>query len=197
MGSLMNVQCCGFVCRLCSKSHREVIFIYGTDGIALDLLRKINNYLPVEITPTDPLPKTICVACTSKILQHHLLMEQIQNVQHRFKQMRDEELIRIRKSKDTTQSSSYGAPRSIVKTKSSTSTQTPAPEPSVKRQRQQTGVAPSSGSNSCASWTYDEGAGPSRPRAGDSGPMQSSDFVFKEPLPVKTAGTPEPGPSDH
>ncbi|XP_035783831.1 uncharacterized protein LOC118462003 [Anopheles albimanus] len=76
--------------------HRDVMFITDGSGQETDLMDRINAYLPVSITPTDPLPKTICGSCNQKIKQHHQLMEQIQRVQQRFQEMRDEELAKIK-----------------------------------------------------------------------------------------------------
>ncbi|XP_052902581.1 protein P54-like [Anopheles moucheti] len=94
MGSLMEACCTGFICRLCSKMNRMVIFIYGADGLEYNLLQKINNYLPIEINEEDELPKTICEACLDKILLHHRLIEQIQSAQKRFVKLRDEDQAR-------------------------------------------------------------------------------------------------------
>ncbi|XP_053659684.1 protein P54-like [Anopheles marshallii] len=94
MGSLMEACCTGFICRLCSKMNRMVIFIYGADGLEYNLLQKINNYLPIEINEEDELPKTICEACLEKILLHHRLIEQIQSAQKRFVKLRDEDQAR-------------------------------------------------------------------------------------------------------
>uniref|UniRef100_A0A336M609 CSON012668 protein n=1 Tax=Culicoides sonorensis TaxID=179676 RepID=A0A336M609_CULSO len=77
MGSLEQAQITGFLCRLCSKMHRTVIHIYGAEGTKHKLEQKINNYLPVTVTPTDLLPKTICKQCMSRVEQHHKLMETI------------------------------------------------------------------------------------------------------------------------
>uniref|UniRef100_A0A182RNG9 ZAD domain-containing protein n=1 Tax=Anopheles funestus TaxID=62324 RepID=A0A182RNG9_ANOFN len=94
MGSLMEACCTGFICRLCSKMNRMVIFIYGADGLGYNLLQKINSYLPIEISEEDELPKTICEACLDKILLHHRLIEQIQSAQKRFVKLRDEDQAR-------------------------------------------------------------------------------------------------------
>uniref|UniRef100_A0A1Y9H9F4 ZAD domain-containing protein n=1 Tax=Anopheles farauti TaxID=69004 RepID=A0A1Y9H9F4_9DIPT len=91
MGSMMEACCTGFICRLCSKINRTVIFIYGAEGLKHNLLEKINSYLPIEINEEDELPKTICEACMNKILHHHRLIVQIQSAQKRFIKMRDDE----------------------------------------------------------------------------------------------------------
>uniref|UniRef100_A0AAG5CTU5 ZAD domain-containing protein n=1 Tax=Anopheles atroparvus TaxID=41427 RepID=A0AAG5CTU5_ANOAO len=90
MGSLEDAMCIGFICRLCSRPKRSVIFIFGVRGRQLDLLNKINSYLPIQVRQDDDLPKTICEACLAKILQHHQLIERIQQVQKRFLMMRNE-----------------------------------------------------------------------------------------------------------
>uniref|UniRef100_A0A182VR90 ZAD domain-containing protein n=1 Tax=Anopheles minimus TaxID=112268 RepID=A0A182VR90_9DIPT len=94
MGSMMEACCTGFICRLCSKMNRMVIFIYGAEGLEYNLLQKINSYLPIEINEEDELPKTICEACLDKILLHHRLIEQIQSAQKRFVKLRDEDQAR-------------------------------------------------------------------------------------------------------
>uniref|UniRef100_A0A182N5D5 ZAD domain-containing protein n=1 Tax=Anopheles dirus TaxID=7168 RepID=A0A182N5D5_9DIPT len=91
MGSMMEACCTGFICRLCSKINRTVIFIYGAEGLKHNLLEKINSYLPIEINEEDELPKTICEACMNKILLHHRLIVQIQTAQKRFIKMREDE----------------------------------------------------------------------------------------------------------
>lgn len=46
-------------------------------GTKYKLEHKINNYLPVTVSPTDLLPKTICKQCMNRVEQHHKLMETI------------------------------------------------------------------------------------------------------------------------
>lgn len=100
MGSLEAACIAGFLCRLCSEIHRTVIHIYSDQGLKHGLAKKINDYLPVtvsillhktprgrdinskmhlflfplKITPSDPLPKTICETCMMRVEQHHDLM---------------------------------------------------------------------------------------------------------------------------
>ncbi|XP_058169714.1 uncharacterized protein LOC131284872 [Anopheles ziemanni] len=91
MGSLEDAIVTGFICRLCSKQKRSVVFIFGVRGTKLDLVNKINNYLPIQINADDDLPKTICEPCLEKILQHHQMIERLQQAQKRFLLMRNEE----------------------------------------------------------------------------------------------------------
>ncbi|CAD7085212.1 unnamed protein product [Hermetia illucens] len=77
MGSIDKACISGFLCRLCSEMHRTVIHIYGDQGQRHGLLEKINGYLPVTITPTDPLPKTICESCLRRVEQHYELLIRI------------------------------------------------------------------------------------------------------------------------
>uniref|UniRef100_A0A1B6IXS0 ZAD domain-containing protein n=1 Tax=Homalodisca liturata TaxID=320908 RepID=A0A1B6IXS0_9HEMI len=74
MGSLDNAVITGFICRLCSEMSRFVIHIYGEEGARLQLAKKINEYLPINVHFDDPLPKTVCSRCISKLeLQHELI----------------------------------------------------------------------------------------------------------------------------
>ncbi|KFB52574.1 AGAP001400-PA-like protein [Anopheles sinensis] len=93
MGSLEDAIVTGFICRLCSKQKRSVVFIFGARGAQIDLVNKINNYLPIQINADDDLPKTICEPCLEKILQHHQMIERFQQAQKRFLQMRNEEIL--------------------------------------------------------------------------------------------------------
>lgn len=111
MGSLDKACIAGFLCRLCSEMHRTVIHIYGDKGRSLGLAQKINDYLPVtvsiskscslhqlhlwsywfvtwKITPTDPLPKTICESCMGRVEQHHDLMVKMTKSRVHFAQLR-------------------------------------------------------------------------------------------------------------
>ncbi|XP_037026983.1 uncharacterized protein LOC119067851 [Bradysia coprophila] len=88
MGSLDKACIAGFLCRLCSEMHRTVIHIYGDKGRSLGLAQKINDYLPVTITPTDPLPKTICESCMGRVEQHHDLMVKMTKSRVHFAQLR-------------------------------------------------------------------------------------------------------------
>ncbi|KAJ6637343.1 hypothetical protein Bhyg_10073, partial [Pseudolycoriella hygida] len=88
MGSLDKACIAGFLCRLCSEMHRTVIHIYGDKGRSLGLAQKINDYLPVTITPTDPLPKTICESCMGRVEQHHDLMIKMSKSRVHFTQLR-------------------------------------------------------------------------------------------------------------
>ncbi|EDW98838.1 uncharacterized protein LOC6538604 [Drosophila yakuba] len=74
MGSIEKACISGFLCRLCSEMHRTVIHIYSDHGQRLCLVEKINGYLPITISPTDPLPKTICKTCLHRVEQHYSLL---------------------------------------------------------------------------------------------------------------------------
>lgn len=93
MGSIEEACITGFLCRLCSQIHRSVIFIYGAEGDRHKLEQKINNYLPVKIAPTDPLPKTVCEGCMNKVIQHHGMIRKIAETQKKFKKLREEEML--------------------------------------------------------------------------------------------------------
>ncbi|XP_034130414.1 uncharacterized protein LOC117585180 [Drosophila guanche] len=87
MGSIEKACISGFLCRLCSEMHRTVIHIYSDHGQRLCLVEKINGYLPITISPTDPLPKTICRTCLHRVEQHYSLLM-------RLTQMREERKIK-------------------------------------------------------------------------------------------------------
>ncbi|EDW84877.1 uncharacterized protein Dwil_GK14356 [Drosophila willistoni] len=103
MGSIEKACISGFLCRLCSEMHRTVIHIYGDQGQRLCLVEKINGYLPITISPTDPLPKTICKTCLHRVEQHYSLLM-------RLTRMREERKLKLlgyktRADLDTTSSS--------------------------------------------------------------------------------------------
>ncbi|XP_023304360.2 uncharacterized protein LOC111686241 isoform X1 [Lucilia cuprina] len=80
MGSIDKACISGFLCRLCSEMHRIVIHIYGDQGQRLCLVEKINGYLPITISPTDPLPKTICTTCLRRVEQHYDLLMRLSRI---------------------------------------------------------------------------------------------------------------------
>ncbi|XP_017477339.1 PREDICTED: uncharacterized protein LOC108367260 [Rhagoletis zephyria] len=80
MGSMERACISGFLCRLCSEMHRIVIHIYGDQGRKLCLVEKINGYLPITISPTDPLPKTICETCLRRVEQHYDLLMRLTRI---------------------------------------------------------------------------------------------------------------------
>ncbi|CAD6995463.1 uncharacterized protein LOC101460304 [Ceratitis capitata] len=82
MGSMDRACISGFLCRLCSEMHRTVIHIYGDQGRKLSLVEKINGYLPITISPTDPLPKTICETCLKRVEQHYDLLMRLTRIKH-------------------------------------------------------------------------------------------------------------------
>ncbi|EDV42240.1 uncharacterized protein Dana_GF17108 [Drosophila ananassae] len=87
MGSIEKACISGFLCRLCSEMHRTVIHIYSDHGQRLCLVEKINGYLPITISPTDPLPKTICKTCLHRVEQHYSLLMRLTRLrrEHRNK----------------------------------------------------------------------------------------------------------------
>ncbi|XP_030370851.1 uncharacterized protein LOC115621368 [Scaptodrosophila lebanonensis] len=113
MGSIEKACISGFLCRLCSEMHRTVIHIYGDHGQRLCLVEKINGYLPITISPTDPLPKTICRTCLYRVEQHYSLLM-------RLTRMREERRLKIQKDADTCSISSaeYSDEEEPVSTKS-------------------------------------------------------------------------------
>lgn len=106
MGSLERAMLTGFICRLCSEMHKVVTHIYGEAGRAMRLSEKINKYLPVnvshnnvfamtvlfliipfrfvQVSHSDPLPKTICDTCLSRLESQHKLVSQIELVKQKM-----------------------------------------------------------------------------------------------------------------
>lgn len=67
----------GFVCRLCSNIERNVIHLYTDEGLQKKLEQKINVYLKINLSRSDPLPKVICVPCELKLEQHHRFIQRV------------------------------------------------------------------------------------------------------------------------
>lgn len=121
MGSIEEACITGFLCRLCSQIHRSVIFIYGAEGDKHKLEQKINNYLPVKIAPSDPLPKTVCEGCMNKVIQHHGMIRKIAETQKKFKKLREEEmLLRQQLNRHNQSANSTNATQQATSTSSST-----------------------------------------------------------------------------
>ncbi|KAI8424976.1 hypothetical protein MSG28_006878 [Choristoneura fumiferana] len=78
MGSLERGVLTGFICRLCSDMHRVVLHIYGDEGIRMCISEKINRHLSINVSPSDPLPKTICKTCLEKLESQHRLVMRIE-----------------------------------------------------------------------------------------------------------------------
>ncbi|KAJ0173589.1 hypothetical protein K1T71_010738 [Dendrolimus kikuchii] len=74
MGSLDRGVLTGFICRLCSEMHRVVLHIYGEEGIRLSISEKISRYLSINVSRSDPLPKTICKNCLERLEDQHRLV---------------------------------------------------------------------------------------------------------------------------
>ncbi|KAJ8723874.1 hypothetical protein PYW07_007854 [Mythimna separata] len=75
MGSLDRAVLTGFICRLCSEMHRVVLHIYGEEGTRMGVSEKISRYLSINVSKSDPLPKTICKGCLERLeSQHRLVM---------------------------------------------------------------------------------------------------------------------------
>lgn len=117
MGSIEEACITGFLCRLCSQIHRSVIFIYGAEGDKHKLEQKINNYLPVKIAPSDPLPKTVCEGCMNKVIQHHGMIRKIAETQKKFKKLREEEMLlrqQLNRHNQSTQSTNSSQASSTI-----------------------------------------------------------------------------------
>ncbi|KAH8342093.1 hypothetical protein KR059_011914 [Drosophila kikkawai] len=105
MGSIEKACISGFLCRLCSEMHRTVIHIYGDHGQRLCLVEKINGYLPITISPTDPLPKTICKTCLHRVEQHYTLLMRLT----RMREERKSKLMEFRQRRNPSISSVEGS----------------------------------------------------------------------------------------
>ncbi|XP_075223740.1 uncharacterized protein LOC142325630 [Lycorma delicatula] len=84
MGSIDSAVLTGFICRLCSKMNKLVVHIYGEEGVRLQLSKKINAYLPINVDVNDPLPKTVCRKCIQKLEVQHKIMLQFKRAHQRF-----------------------------------------------------------------------------------------------------------------
>ncbi|KAJ2953355.1 hypothetical protein O0L34_g945 [Tuta absoluta] len=85
MGSLDKGVLTGFICRLCSEMHRVVLHIYGDEGIRLCISEKINRYLSINVSRSDPLPKTICNNCLERLENQHRLVMRIEHAANMLK----------------------------------------------------------------------------------------------------------------
>lgn len=65
------------MCRLCSNIERNVIHLYTDEGLQKKLEQKINVYLKINLSRSDPLPKVICVPCELKLEQHHRFIQRV------------------------------------------------------------------------------------------------------------------------
>lgn len=87
MGSDDKAVITGFICRLCSRMNRFVVHIYGDEGLQMQLAQKINIYLPITVSPNDPLPKTVCIQCIDSLEAQHELMEQFKWARQRVQRL--------------------------------------------------------------------------------------------------------------
>ncbi|XP_041564916.1 uncharacterized protein LOC108143964 [Drosophila elegans] len=180
MGSIEKACISGFLCRLCSEMHRTVIHIYSDHGQRLCLVEKINDYLPITISPTDPLPKTICKTCLHRVEQHYSLLM-------RLTRMREERMIKYERL----------SRRGMERNPSVSSVDCSDEEESSGNTQTQTGVSPkstetvvpkpNSNPNPSNSETHDESeAGPSnRPpketgTGGSTGKSESTGSAIQE-----------------
>ncbi|EDW51135.1 uncharacterized protein LOC6619639 [Drosophila sechellia] len=113
MGSIEKACISGFLCRLCSEMHRTVIHIYSDHGQRLCLVEKINGYLPITISPTDPLPKTICKSCLHRVEQHYSLLMRLTRMREerkfkliKYKAQRNPSISSVESEEDVINSSS-------------------------------------------------------------------------------------------
>ncbi|XP_041766229.1 uncharacterized protein LOC121590525 [Anopheles merus] len=174
MGSLMEACCTGFICRLCSKMNRTVIFIYGADGLEHNLLEKINNYLPIQINEEDELPKTICDACMDKILLHHRLIEQIQSAQKRFVKLRGEEQARNATAAESAASSRTLSAESTASSRTMSVDSTDAVEEPAERIQQSNETNNETVDNSAPAEASNERGAQEEPQVNDSTSQDSS-----------------------
>ncbi|XP_044728598.1 uncharacterized protein LOC123292111 [Chrysoperla carnea] len=77
MGSMEKAIKTGFICRLCSEMNKVVIHIYSDLGLKLKLSERIHEHLPVKVSVTDPLPKTVCWKCIARLEEQHKLVQRI------------------------------------------------------------------------------------------------------------------------
>ncbi|XP_049855755.1 zinc finger protein 879-like isoform X1 [Schistocerca gregaria] len=58
------------LCRLCAREREGSIRIYEEEGQKLNLATKIIQCLQIWLYPEDPLPKTVCLECCTKLNQY-------------------------------------------------------------------------------------------------------------------------------
>ncbi|KAH8362850.1 hypothetical protein KR084_001753 [Drosophila pseudotakahashii] len=168
MGSIEKACISGFLCRLCSEMHRTVIHIYSDHGQRLCLVEKINGYLPITISPTDPLPKTICKTCLHRVEQHYSLLMRLTQMREKRKinlieyksrievsskinqstsihEFSDEEdqALRRNESGSTETESSTGPQTGESQSQSPKSTETVVPTPNSSESHDDSGAGPS------------------------------------------------------
>ncbi|GLH12117.1 Protein suppressor of hairy wing [Gryllus bimaculatus] len=62
-------------CRVCACAYDEMVPIYDESGLEMQLEEKINNYLPITVSPSDDLPLQMCHACIDKLnITHELIV---------------------------------------------------------------------------------------------------------------------------
>ncbi|XP_023941135.1 uncharacterized protein LOC128199738 [Bicyclus anynana] len=88
MGSLDKALLTGFICRLCSEMCPVVYHMYSEEGIRLGIAEKINKYVSISVSPSDPLPKTICKSCLERLENQHRLMTLIEQAANGLKGQR-------------------------------------------------------------------------------------------------------------
>ncbi|XP_066582940.1 zinc finger protein 569-like [Prorops nasuta] len=54
-------------CRLCAEQKKEMLPIFGTEGLQRKVAQKLRACLPVLVYKTDPLPKQICQFCAARL----------------------------------------------------------------------------------------------------------------------------------
>lgn len=89
MGSVDNAIITGFICRLCSKMNKLVIHIYGEEGNRMQLAKKINMYLPINVNVDDPLPKTVCLTCIERLHVQHELVKKFKKTQLQLLELKE------------------------------------------------------------------------------------------------------------
>ncbi|KAH8381966.1 hypothetical protein KR009_001169 [Drosophila setifemur] len=168
MGSIEKACISGFLCRLCSEMHRTVIHIYSDHGQRLCLVEKINGYLPITISPTDPLPKTICKTCLHRVEQHYSLLMRLTRMRREHKIKFFENKSRpepVRPQENNLLSLTLLIPFATPQINSSISSVDCSDE-----EEQGPRVAKSSRATASRSDSQDEGAGPSNRNSIEAGP---------------------------
>lgn len=77
-------------CRVCACAFEAMVPIYDDNGIEMQLEEKINNYLPITVTPDDPLPLQMCHGCVEKLNITHELIVSCLDSDARFHQFMEE-----------------------------------------------------------------------------------------------------------
>nr|CAD7259569.1 unnamed protein product [Timema shepardi] len=62
------------MCRVCAEECHNLVPVFGEQGVAMDLPKKITWYLPIQVKQEDQLPLKLCSLCIAKLNSCHELV---------------------------------------------------------------------------------------------------------------------------